>query len=85
MYRPAKSPIPEFIDNLSSFMSHIGSLQIMIIIGGDTNICALAREFEVLRDVCNIIKLSQVIDCPSHNLRLIDQIFVSERVVSNGV
>jgi exonuclease III len=87
MYRPPKSNIPEFIDSLSSFISYNGCLQTALIIGGDTNMCALSNEFDVLRDVCSNMKLTQVINCPTHNLRLIDQIFVSERVraVSTGI
>jgi hypothetical protein len=51
-----------------------------LIITGDLNICALKSEFEIIKNICSVFKLRQLIQQATHNTRLIDQIFVSELI-----
>lgn len=80
VYRPPKYPVLDFVENLTNFISSLGDDSKHLILTGDLNICALKPEFNVVKNICSVFKLRQLIQQPTHNARLIDQIFVSELI-----
>jgi hypothetical protein len=86
-YRPPRLPIPDFVDNLSNFISTLGDQVNFLCLTGDTNICAIDAEFLPMQNLCKTFDLKQVITVPTHCKRLIDQIYVAEsmEVISTGI
>jgi hypothetical protein len=68
------------IENLENFISSLGTDSTVLTLTGDTNLCALKDEFKPLKHICEKFSLSQVITDTTHNLRLIDQIFVGKNL-----
>jgi hypothetical protein len=87
VYRPPKVSVSKFIENLENFISSLGTDSIVLTLSGDTNLCALKDEFKPLKYICEKFSLSQVITGTTHNLRLIDQIFIGKslKVHSCGI
>jgi hypothetical protein len=78
MYKPPRTPIQEFSDNLANFLSSCECPHVVLC--GDTNTCALSNEFIQLGDICAAFNLAQIVDSPTHNGRLIDHIYVSNNI-----
>jgi exonuclease III len=81
VYKPPRTPNYEFIEKLTNFIASLGPEKENLIIAGDTNICALLPEYRAVMDLLEMINLKQLITTPTHNNRLIDQIFVSDTLV----
>ena len=75
-YKPPRVPVSEFTDYLTSFLS--SSSESNIVLTGDTNVCYLSPEFLHIQEICDTFELTQVIRTPTHNERVIDQIFASK-------
>jgi exonuclease III len=80
MYRPPRFPSTEFVEKVSNFISSLGTESNSLILTGDTNLCALSSEFNIIQDMCEAMQLKQIVDRPTHSLRLIDQIFIADSV-----
>jgi hypothetical protein len=79
MYKPPRLSTSDFVENLINFISSSG-IHSNIVLTGDTNICAMSAEFGPLEEICETFHLKQIVNSPTHNARLIDQIFVSENI-----
>jgi exonuclease III len=87
VYRPPGSSITEFVDGFANFISSLGTCVGSLILTGDLNLCALSPEFKPIQDICDNMKLIQLINQATHKNRLIDQIFVhvSAVVKASGI
>jgi exonuclease III len=86
-YRPPNYSLPDFYDQLSTFASSLAHDLSSLILTGDSNVCALSKEFQKMQDITSILGLKQLITIPTHHERLIDHIFVHQsiEVISSGI
>ena len=86
-YRPPKYPVTEYMDTLLNFVTSLGKEINSLLLMGDTNICALSDEYKPMHKACEKLDLVQLIKSPTHNNRLIDQIYAhkSLTVHSSGI
>jgi exonuclease III len=81
MYKPPSFPISTFVEKLSNFITSLGDEKGRLILTGDTNICVLKQESASLKDMCDRLKLNQLIIIPTHKDRAIDHIYVSNHLI----
>ncbi len=79
--RPKKEDKDAFLDQLSNWLSSLGTDVNKLFLVGDFNICALKPEFDELSSLLSGFGLSQRITQITHGDRLIDHVWMPEAVI----